>query len=119
MNFKSLLQAFSSAIQSNTTTPPPIPATPAQNGPGLPIPEAILMELDLLDQDQDHATSQQSISTMLPLIPAAQMQHDLMPSQDSNQDSDQEFPDLAQAQGWAIARQLISTARPPIPATLI
>ena len=69
MNFKSVLQAFSSALQSSTTTSPPIPAAPTQNGPSLPIPKAILMELDLLDQDQDQATTQQSISTAPPPIP--------------------------------------------------
>ena len=69
MNFKSVFQAFSSALQSNTTTTPPIPTAPIQNGTSLPLPEAILMELELLDQDQDqdqdhnYATSQQSIST--------------------------------------------------------
>ena len=75
MNLKTVLQAFSSALQSNTITPPPIPTVPVQNRPGLPIPEAILMELELLDQDQDkdqdqdYATSQQSISTAPPPIP--------------------------------------------------
>ena len=79
MNFKSVLQALSSALQSNTTTTPPIPTTPIQNGTGLPIPEAILMELDLLNQDQDqdynHATSQQSISTAPLPIPTAPTQN--------------------------------------------
>ena len=76
MNFKTVLQAFSSALQSNTTTPP-IPTAPIQNRTGHPIPEAILIELDLLGQDQDqdqdqdynHTTSQQSISTAPPPIP--------------------------------------------------
>ena len=97
-------------MQSNTTTPPSIPAASAQNGPGLPITKAILMELDLLDQDQDHATSRQSISTTQPPIPTTSTQQVYI--QDSD---DQELPDLAQAQGWAIARQSISTALPPIP----
>ena len=111
MNFKSVFQAFSSALQSNTTALPPILTTPTQNRTSLPIPEAILIELDLLDQDQDHATSRQSISTTQPPIPTTSTQQVYI--QDSD---DQELPDLAQAQGWAIARQSISTAPPPIPA---
>ena len=58
MNFKSALQALSAALQSNTTAPPPIPAAPIQNRTGLPIPQGILMDVDLLDQDQDYTIAQ-------------------------------------------------------------
>ena len=120
MNFKFVFQAISSALQSKTTTPPPVPATPVQNRTGLPIPEAILMDLDLLDQDQNHAISWQSISTTQPPIRTTQMQHDSMPA---NQDSDDELLDVAQPQDWAtasaIARQSISMALPLIPTASI
>ena len=79
MNFKSVLQAFSSVLQSNTTTPPPIPTAPTQNRTSLPISEAILMDLDLLDQVQNHAIAPQSASTTPSPIPAAPIQQNSMP----------------------------------------
>ena len=124
MNFKSVFQAISTALKSNTTTSPPIPTSPVQNRSnetGLPIPQGVLIDLELLGQGQDHAIVLQSISTSPPPIPAASMQHDSMPAdQDS---SDNELPDVSQPQGWpialAIAQQSISIALAPNPATAI
>ena len=79
MNFESALQASSSTLQSNTTTPPPIPTAPTQNRTSLPIPEAILRDLGLLDQAQGSTIAPQSISTIPPPIPAALIQHNSMP----------------------------------------
>ena len=124
MNFKSVLQAFSSALQSNTTTTPPIPTTPTQNGTSLPIPEAILIELDLLDQDQDqdlvynYATSRQSISTAPLPIPTTPTQNRTSPPIpqailiDLSQDQDQD-------QDHSITYQSNSTTPPPIPTTQV
>ena len=55
MNFELALQAASPTIQSIPTAIPPIPATPIQNRTSLPIPEAVLIDLELLDHD--YATS--------------------------------------------------------------
>ena len=97
MNFKSVFQAFSSALQSNTITPPPIPAAPTQNGTGLPIPGAILMDLDPLEQVQNHAIPPQSISTVQPPIPAPQIRHSSMPTPGLHSHTQD------QAQGFATA----------------
>ena len=118
MNFKSVFQAISSALQSNTTTPPPVPAALVQNRTGLPIPEGILIDLDLLEQDQNYTVAQQSISIAPPPIPATPMQYNSIPA---DQHSDDELPDVSQPQGWAtayaVARQSISMVQPPIPTT--
>ena len=54
------------------------------------------MDLDLLDQDRDYTTAQQLISTALPLIPAASMQHNSMPTPGLLPDHAQDLPDHAQ-----------------------
>ena len=117
MNFRSVFQAISSALQSNTTTPPPVPATPVQNRTGQPIPEGILIDLDLLEQDQIRTIARQSISIAPPLIPAASIQHNSVPAlpdyaalPDHTQDQDQDC---------TIVEQSISMVPPPIPTASI
>ena len=115
MNFKSVFQAISSALQSNTITLPPVPATLVQNRTGLPIPKGILIDLDLLEQDQNRTIARQSISMAPPLIPAASMQHNSVPTPGFLPDHAHAYA-YAQDQGFAIAQQSISMAPPPIPA---
>ena len=72
MNSQSVLQAFSTALQSNTTTPPPVPTTIVQTG-------LIQDHAHAQDQAQDFAIAQQSISTAPPPIPTALIQQNSMP----------------------------------------